>query len=116
MKGGNELKKFSKVENSWMMYDWANSAYSIIITTAVFPLFYKSVATNAGVANADSTAYLGYAVAGGNVYIGDDWAYIRCDCGLSRIKKEVFLFLFCNRFAIDCYHWHLYQKEMGFYY
>ena len=46
-----------------MMYDWANSAYSIIITTAVFPLFYKSVATNAGVVCRDSTAYLGYAVA-----------------------------------------------------
>ncbi|WP_246880680.1 MFS transporter [Sporosarcina sp. 6E9] len=46
-----------------MMYDWGNSAYSIIITTAVFPLFYKSVASNAGISNADSTAYLGYAVA-----------------------------------------------------
>ena len=35
------MNKFSKVERSWMLYDWANSAYSIIITTAVFPCFLK---------------------------------------------------------------------------
>ncbi|MDN4526685.1 MFS transporter [Fictibacillus fluitans] len=57
------MKHFSKEETSWMYYDWANSAYSIIITTAVFPLFYKSAATRAGVSAADSTAYLGYTIA-----------------------------------------------------
>jgi MFS transporter, UMF1 family len=57
------MKRFTKEENSWIFYDWANSAYSIIISTAVFPLFYKAAATNAGVSPADSTAYLGYTVA-----------------------------------------------------
>ncbi|WP_254871041.1 MFS transporter [Bacillus sp. Marseille-Q1617] len=57
------MKRFSKEESSWIFYDWANSAYSIIISTAVFPLFYKAAATNAGVSAADSTAYLGYTVA-----------------------------------------------------
>ena len=44
------------------MYDWASSAYSIIITTAIFPIYFKSVADNAGVNQADSTAYLGYTI------------------------------------------------------
>ena len=57
------MNKYSKVERSWMLYDWANSAYSIIITTAVFPLFFKSVADHAGVTPANSTAYLGYTIA-----------------------------------------------------
>ncbi|WP_088043259.1 MFS transporter [Bacillus sp. EAC] len=57
------MKSFTKQENSWMFYDWANSAYSIIITTAVFPLFYKSAATKAGMSASDSTAYLGYTIA-----------------------------------------------------
>ncbi len=57
------MKKFSKEENSWIFYDWANSAYSIIISTAVFPLFYKAAATNAGVSPSNSTAYLGYTIA-----------------------------------------------------
>lgn len=57
------MKHFTKQENSWMLYDWANSAYSIIITTAVFPLFYKAAANNAGIEASDSTAYLGYTIA-----------------------------------------------------
>ncbi|KQL35774.1 MULTISPECIES: MFS transporter [Bacillaceae] len=57
------MGKFTKQENSWALYDWGSSAYSIIITTAVFPIFYKSSATAAGVDGADSTAYLGYTIA-----------------------------------------------------
>ncbi len=57
------MAKFTKPEKSWALYDWGNSAYSIIITTAVFPLFYKAAATDAGVELADSTAYLSYTIA-----------------------------------------------------
>ncbi|MFS0635342.1 MFS transporter [Mesobacillus foraminis] len=57
------MKRFTKEENSWMFYDWGNSAYSIIISTAVFPLYYKASATEAGITGADSTAYLGYTIA-----------------------------------------------------
>lgn len=35
------MGKFTKAEKSWMMYDWANSAYSVIVTTAIFPIYYK---------------------------------------------------------------------------
>jgi UMF1 family MFS transporter len=56
------MKQFTKEENSWVFYDWANSAYSLIITTAVFPLYYKAAAQNAGVSAADSTPYLGYTI------------------------------------------------------
>ncbi|RPF50621.1 MFS transporter [Aquisalibacillus elongatus] len=33
-----------KLERSWMMYDWANSAFATTIMAAVFPIFYESVA------------------------------------------------------------------------
>ncbi|MED4126453.1 MFS transporter [Halalkalibacterium halodurans] len=56
------MGKYNKAEKSWMMYDWADSAYFLIIVTAIFPIYYKEVATNAGVAPADSTAYLGYTI------------------------------------------------------
>lgn len=59
----NEDKKrlgHTKEEWSWIFQDWANSAYSIIITTAIFPLFYKAIASGAGIADVDSTAFLGY--------------------------------------------------------
>lgn len=32
-----------KVVNAWCMYDWANSVYSLTITTAVFPIYYEEV-------------------------------------------------------------------------
>jgi UMF1 family MFS transporter len=51
----------SKPEKSWVFYDWANSAYSILITTAIFPLYFKAAANEAGLAGATSTAYWGYA-------------------------------------------------------
>jgi UMF1 family MFS transporter len=57
------MKSFSKEERSWMWYDWGHSAYSVIISTAVFPLFYKAAAEQSGISGADSTAYLGYAIA-----------------------------------------------------
>lgn len=57
------MKGYTKQESSWIRYDWASSAYSIIISTAVFPLFYKATATNAGVSLSNSTAYLGYTIA-----------------------------------------------------
>ncbi len=52
------LKKsvFSKEQWSWIMYDWANSAYSIIITTAILPIYYKAM-TEGLMSDATSTLY-----------------------------------------------------------
>ncbi len=38
------LRKLTREERSWISYDWANSAYTIVVTTAIFPLFYESIA------------------------------------------------------------------------
>lgn len=53
--------RYTKEEFAWILQDWANSVYSLMITTAIFPIFFKTVTTNAGISAADSTAYLGYA-------------------------------------------------------
>lgn len=33
----------SKAAKSWMFYDWANSVYSLVISTAIFPIYYSAV-------------------------------------------------------------------------
>ena len=33
-----------RIKNGWAFYDWANSVYSLVISTAVFPIYYSSVA------------------------------------------------------------------------
>ncbi len=57
--------KLTKSERSWVMYDWANSAYSITVTTAVFPLFFGQIAREGGLSDTVSTAVLGY---GNSIY------------------------------------------------
>ncbi len=32
-----------KTINAWAMYDWANSAYALVITSAIFPAYYNSI-------------------------------------------------------------------------
>ena len=32
-----------KVKWGWAVYDWANNVYSLVITTAIFPIFYNAV-------------------------------------------------------------------------
>jgi MFS transporter, UMF1 family len=55
------MNKMTASERSWAFYDWANSAYTLIIVTAILPLYFKSSATEAGIDAATSTAYWGYA-------------------------------------------------------
>lgn len=39
-----EIKKGDKkIINAWTFYDWANSSYPLVITTAIFPIFYEKV-------------------------------------------------------------------------
>ena len=32
-----------KLTHGWAFYDWANSVYSLVISTAVFPIYYETV-------------------------------------------------------------------------
>jgi UMF1 family MFS transporter len=32
-----------KTKNAWAFYDWANSVYSLVISTAIFPIYFESV-------------------------------------------------------------------------
>ena len=45
----NLPKGSKKLLNAWAFYDWANSVYSLVIASAVFPLFYQALFSSAGV-------------------------------------------------------------------
>ncbi len=42
------LKNDPKTIRAWTFYDWANSAYSLTITSAVFPLYYAGITVKDG--------------------------------------------------------------------
>ena len=52
-----------RIINSWAMYDWANSAFPTTIMVAVFPLFFRSMAVEAGLGDADASAAWAYTAA-----------------------------------------------------
>ncbi len=39
----NLPKGSSKLLNAWAFYDWANSVYSLVIASAIFPIFYGAI-------------------------------------------------------------------------
>src|SRR6266699_5303337 len=40
-------KNDKRIVNAWAMYDWANSVYSLVITSTIFPIYYNSVTKKA---------------------------------------------------------------------
>lgn len=44
-------KKFTKVEKSWILYDWANSVYATNILAVIFPIYFNSVCQASGADN-----------------------------------------------------------------
>ncbi|AEJ62278.1 major facilitator superfamily MFS_1 [Spirochaeta thermophila DSM 6578] len=54
------VKGMTTQERSWVLYDWANSAHTMIVMTVIFPMFFKGVLAS-GMEAHRSTALLGYA-------------------------------------------------------
>lgn len=55
-----------KTVRAWCMYDWANSVYSLVITSAIFPVYYKAVAVTAD--GSDDIPFLGFTVKNSVLY------------------------------------------------
>jgi len=53
-------REYQRVVQGWAMYDWANSAFAVVILTAIFPVYYRALAMDAGVAPEGATAYWAY--------------------------------------------------------
>jgi len=51
---------------AWCMYDWANSVYSLVITSAIFPVYYQAITTAAD--GNDKVNFLGFEVVNSVLY------------------------------------------------
>ena len=52
---GHMKEKLTKLEKYWILYDVGNSAFVLLVST-IIPIYFKNMATAAGVSAADSTA------------------------------------------------------------
>ncbi|MGZ5282048.1 MAG: MFS transporter [Bacteroidia bacterium] len=55
-----------KIIRAWTMYDWANSVYSLVITSTIFPVYYNSVTRSAF--DGDMVQFFGISVSNTVVY------------------------------------------------
>ena len=55
------MNKLTKLEKYWVLYDVGNSAFVLLVST-IIPIYFKNLATEAGISLSDSTAYYSYAI------------------------------------------------------
>jgi MFS transporter, UMF1 family len=104
-----------KIIKAWTMYDWANSAYNLIINSAIFPAYFTSIVpavvmvggislANESVASfAISIAYICIALISPLLSAIADF----------RGNKKYFMRLFCTIGAISCLGLFFFQKIDG---
>lgn len=85
-------KRYDKPTMAWAFYDWANSAFTTTVITALFPIFYKGY-WSAGTDVSTSTAQLGFthAIVSGVLAALSPILGAFADRGS---KKKAFLFFF----------------------
>lgn len=54
------LRNKNKVQNAWAMYDWANSVYSLVITSTIFPVYFNNVTHS--VEWGDRVSFFGFSI------------------------------------------------------
>jgi len=54
-----------RIVRAWYMYDWANSVYSLVITSAIFPVYYMAVTTDG---DNHTVQFLGLDIRNANLY------------------------------------------------
>jgi UMF1 family MFS transporter len=86
--------KINKKQWSWILYDWANSGYGIIVTTAVLPVYFKSIAQADHVSAASSTAFWGYANSFGTLLVSILAPFLGALADYPNFKKRL-LNIFC---------------------
>lgn len=103
-----KLEKGSKkLLNAWAFYDWANSVYSLVIASAVFPIFYNALFSD-GNSNVDvfgtsfkGTALISFVTAFAFLFVAFISPLLSGIADYSGNKK-IFLKLFCYLGALSC--------------
>ena len=112
------LKKGSKkLLNAWAFYDWANSVYSLVIASAVFPIYYQALFSSAGINSITifggeirSTPLITYTTAAAFVIIS---LLVPILSGIADFvgNKKVFMKFFCYLGALSCMGLYFFSLE-----
>ena len=111
------LKNDKKTIRAWTFYDWANSVYPLVISSAIFPIFYEKVTKDQlnGVINFCgikfiNTAFYGYVVALSYVIVAFSSPLLSGMADYADSKKK-FLQFFCYLGSISCMALYFFSTE-----
>lgn len=100
-----------KIHRAWNMYDWANSAYNLVITATIFPIYYLAVTSDTIQDNLDyvyffnwkiiNTALLNYALSFAYLMVAFLSPILSSIADVQGTKKN-FMKLFCYVGAFAC--------------
>lgn len=54
------MLKITKKEKSWILYDWANSAFALTIMSTILPIYFTNMVGEVGLSKELATSYWGY--------------------------------------------------------
>ena len=100
-------KGSKKLLNAWAFYDWANSVYSLVIASAVFPIFYNALfnegETDVSVfgTSVKGTALISFTTAFAFLFVAFISPLLSGIADYSGNKK-IFLKLFCYLGSFSC--------------
>lgn len=63
-----EQKNDKKVIRSWAFFDWANSAYNLVITSTIFPAYYSAITSDKDDSTIDYVVFMGRKFVNSSLY------------------------------------------------
>lgn len=110
-------KNNATVTRAWCFYDWANSVYSLVIISTIFPIYYGAVA-NAGGNNVvsffgwqlDSSVLFSYCISFSYLLVAATSPILTAIADYSG-RKKLFMQLFCYLGSISCALLFFFTKE-----
>ena len=112
-----------QVKKAWTMYDWANSVYSLVITTAIFPIFFNALTSDrneSGEIINDTVIFWGYELINTHLYsyvLGASFLFVIIASpllsGMADVtgRKLQMMKAFCYSGALGCISLYFFNPE-----
>lgn len=107
------------ITRAWCFYDWANSVYSLVITSTIFPIYYSAVALNPETQSSivtfmgftlESSVLFSYAISAAFLIIALLSPFLTAIADYSG-RKKLFMQLFCYLGSLSCMALFFFTRE-----
>lgn len=120
--GAPVIQSSKSMHRAWAMYDWANSAYNLVITSTIFPAYYLAVATtrDADGAESNNVSFFGATITNSVLF---DYSLAAAYLIIALISpilssiadyrgnKKAFMRLFCYIGALSCCSLYFFKSD-----